>query len=198
MNKKWFALGFISAIFCCSIVLGLFQYLAGSNSQNLDSEKSEFSLGSREGAEKLDDSVRLIDIKFGSGEIRIDYSLVGSEINWNCDGVGKNTILEHDTETASVRLDFSSAIVDCDITVPAKNLRIEGLHGEIEVRKIAASVEIQMINGEVFLQPLKDRAYIYDLSVESGAVDESLESSSDPKSLLVKAEMKYGNIERLD
>jgi hypothetical protein len=198
VNKRWFALGFISAVFCCSIVFGIFQYYTNENPQTQDPEKSGFSLGSREGAETLEDAIRLIEIKFGSGEIRIDYSMAGTEINWNCDGVGKTTVLERDAETASVRLDFSSAIVDCDITVPARNLKIEGLHGEIEIRKIAASVEIQMINGEVFLQPLKDRSYIFDLNVESGAVDESLESSADPKSLLIKAEMKYGNIERLD
>jgi hypothetical protein len=198
MNKRWFVLGFISAVFCCSIIFGIFQYFAKKSPRASEPEKSDFSMGSREGVEMLDESVHLIEVKFGSGEIRIDYSLAGSELNWNCDGVGKNTILERDLEAASVRLDFSSAIVDCDITVPAKNLKIEGLHGEIEVRKIAASVEIQMINGEVFLQPLKDRTYIYDLNIESGSSDESLESSADPKSLLIKAEMKYGNIERLD
>lgn len=197
LAQRWFVIGFVSAIFCGVIAFGLYLSFFEATSSQFSEEKSEFIVGNREGVEKISSSVRLIEIKFGSGEIRID-SNTGDEINWDCDGVGKNTQLEKDTEEASVRLDFSSAIVDCDITIPARALKIEGLHGEIELRRIQAPVEVHMINGELFLQPLKDLLYRYELNVESGAVSESFESSTDLKAIPIKAEMKYGNIEPLD
>ncbi|MBY0383681.1 hypothetical protein K2X05_00860, partial [bacterium] len=194
LAQRWFAIGFISAIFCCSIVIGVYQWSVHQLNSVTETDASEFSMGNREGAEKLDPAVKLIEIKFGSGEIRIDYS-TGQEINWDCDGVGKKTVLEKDTSEKSVRLDFSSAIVDCDITIPSRSLKIEGLHGEVELRKIDSNVEVHMINGELFLQPRKDREFKYDLNVESGSVDEAFVSSSSANTLLIKAEMKYGNIE---
>lgn len=197
LAQRWFAIGFISAIFCCSIGIGVYQWSLNKLNSVTEVDPSEFSLGNREGAENLDSSVELIEIKFGSGEIRIDYS-TGQEINWDCDGVGKKTNLEKDPSEKSVRLDFSSAIVDCDITIPSRSLKIEGLHGEVELRKIDAPVEVHMINGELFLLPRKDREYKYELNVESGDVDESFVSSSQKNSILIKAEMKYGNIESLD
>lgn len=197
LAQRWFAIGFISAIFCCSIVIGVYKWSTNALNTAIETDVSEFSLGSREGAENLDSNIELIEIKFGSGEIRIDYS-TGQEINWDCDGVGKKTVLEKDTSEKSVRLDFSSAIVDCDITIPSRSLKIEGLHGEVELRKIDSNVEVQMINGELFLQPRKDREFKYELNVESGSVDEAFVSSASPKALIIKAEMKYGNIETLD
>ena len=197
LAQRWFAIGFISAIFCCSIGIGVYQWSVAQLNSVVEADASEFSLGNREGAEKLDSTVEFIEIKFGSGEIRIDYS-TGDEINWDCDGVGKKTVLEKDPSGKSVRLDFSSAIVDCDITIPSRSLKIEGLHGEVELRKIDAAVDVQMINGELFLQPRKDREFKYELNVESGSVDETFVSSTSVNSLLIKAEMKYGNIENLD
>lgn len=197
LAQRWFVVGFISAVFSCLIVMGFLQYFTNFLSSTESKEKSEFSLGNREGVEAVGLDTQKIEIKFGSGEIRVDYA-TNSEINWNCDGVGKKTVLEKDAEERSVRLDFSSAIVDCDITIPALALKIEGLHGEVELRKIAAAVDVQMIHGELFLQPLANQAYRYELNVESGTIDESFESSQDPKALLIKAEMKYGSIETLD
>lgn len=197
LAQRWFIIGFISAIFCCSLGIGVYQWSLSKLNSVSEIDNSEFSLGSREGAEKIDSTVELIEIKFGSGEIRIDYS-TGQEINWDCDGVGKKTILEKDPSEKSVRLDFSSAIVDCDITIPSRSLKIEGMHGEVELRKIDSNVEVHMINGELFLQPRKDREFKYELNVDSGAVDESFVSSPSPKALLIKAEMKYGNVESLD
>ncbi len=197
LAQRWFVIGFVSAIFCGVLAFGSYRALFEKTFSQISDEKSEFLLGNREGAEKIKSSIRLIEIKFGSGEIRID-SNSGDEINWDCDGVGKSTRLETDVEEASVRLDFSSAIVDCDITIPSRALKIEGLHGEVELRRISAPVDVHMINGELFLQPLKELLYRYELNIESGSVDESFESSSDPKAILIKAEMKYGTIETLD
>lgn len=197
LAQRWFVIGFVSAIFCGVLAFGAYRTLIENTFSKISNEKSEFLLGNREGAEKISQAIRLIEIKFGSGEIRID-SNSGDEINWDCDGVGKNTQLETDLEESAVRLDFSSAIVDCDITIPSLALKIEGLHGEVELRRITAPVDVHMINGELFLQPLKDLLYRYELNVESGSVAESFESSTDPKAILIKAEMKYGNIETLD
>jgi hypothetical protein len=193
--QKWFVIGFISSFFFLITIFGLYQYL--NTSLEKPEDKSDFVLGSREGAENIESSVRLIEVKFGSGEIRIDYA-EGTEINWNCDGVGKNTLLESDEANQSVRLDFSSAIVDCDITIPPRALKIEGIHGEVEIRKISAPVEVQLINGELFLQGRLDKKYRYQFTIESGEVDPSFESSEDAEALLIKADLKYGTIETLD
>jgi hypothetical protein len=193
--QKWFVIGFISSFFFLIGLFGLYHFL--NPTFEAPEEKSDFVLGNREGAEKIDDSVQLIEIKFGSGEIRIDY-LEGSEINWNCDGVGKSTQLESDVAAGSVRLDFSSAIVDCDITIPPRALKIEGLHGDVEIRKVSAPVDVQLINGELFLQVRTDKKYRYQLSVESGEVDPSFENSDAPEAVLIKADLKYGVIETLD
>jgi len=194
--QKWFIIGFVSAIFCLSVGFGIYYSWRPSLPSSSGAEKSVFQLGDLSGAEVLPPSIKTIEIKFSSGELRVEFSQ-GDELNWDCDGVGKNSGLDVlDSET--VRLDFSSAIVDCDITIPTKKLKMEGLRGEVQLRKVRAAVDIQMINGEIFFQPLKNLHYRWNLNIESGTVDETLVSSEDAEAIPIKAEMKYGNIESLD
>jgi len=220
-NFKWFTIGFISAVAIAAVVVtvliysftplikvdettGRVQLFGGAidvRAKNVITKLSKdnsFVFGSIEGAEVLPDDVAGTVIKFGTGEIRIDYNNT-REINWDCDGAGKNAKLDF-SQKGLVNLDFSAAFVDCDISVPYQPLKIEGNSGEINVRKVRAELDIKLGQGDVLLEPLPAAAYIYDFKTGSGSVDPELKSADATAAspIKVKVDIKVGDISQLD
>jgi hypothetical protein len=157
-----------------------------------------FVFGNMDGVEKLAPEIKNIEIKFSAGEIRVDYNL-GEEMNWDCDGAGKNTKVLKDPQSGKMLLDFSAAFVDCDISLPSSRpLKISGGKGQIEVRKIASPLQISLGAGDVYLQPIEETAYIYNLRIAEGDSDPSFVSSPDGNGIPVSVELKLGDILPLD
>jgi len=225
---KWFSIGFLSAlgvvalaivVLCYSLTplvkvdetTGRVKLLGGLiDLQARDvitqlSKEGSFVIGTIEGVEKVPPEITLINIKFGSGQVRVDYN-ESDEMNWDCDGAGKDAQVNTLPEEKKVNLDFSSAFVDCDVSVPVRHVRIEGSNGQIEVRKIQADLDVKLTMGELYLDPILDKNYEFDLKVADGNVDDSLTSEDEvnkprvhrEKTIKVHAEMKSGSIERLD
>jgi hypothetical protein len=225
---KWYIIGFLSAlgVVAVSVVLliyfltplvkidestGRVQLLGGFiDVQARDvitqlSKQGSFVFGTIEGVEKIPANTELVVIKFGGGTIRVDYN-EGNEVNWDCDGAGKNAKLTSFPEEKSVSLDFSSAFVDCDVSIPPNKVKIEGLNGEVEVRKMQADVDVKLTSGKVSFEPIEQQAYDYDINVASGTIDELFQTADEvpkkapkgPLPIKVKVDLKIGSVESLD
>ena len=122
--------------------------------------------GEFDGVMKLASDISGVEMKFASGEMRIDYNNIG-EINWDCDGAGADFKVAIDPKSKKAVMDFSGAFVDCDISIPAKALRIVGGNGRVEVRQIQASLDIDLQKGSVYLDPVDKKAYKYDIKADN-------------------------------
>jgi hypothetical protein len=162
------------------------------------SKDGSFVFGNMDGVEKLAPEIKKVEIKFSAGEVRVDYN-ESEEINWDCDGAGKNSKVLSDPKEGKVLLDFSAAFVDCDISLPtSRELKLTGSKGQIEVRKMASPIDITLGAGDVYLQPVEGRAYIYQLKSLEGEASSSFVSSPDGKGVPVSVEIKLGDILPLD
>lgn len=160
------------------------------------SKEGSFVFGSMEGVRVLSPTIKSVEVQFGSGEVRIDYNS-SEEINWDCDGAGKSAkadVLEKDEKMV---LDFSSALVDCDISVPQKNLKISAILGDIVVKAPPRDLSIKLEKGNVELFPDPQIAYVYNLKATKGDT-EDFESSKDATAVRIDVEVTNGEIIKLD
>ena len=224
---KWFAIGFLAALGVFVVIVGLVvssvtplvkideatgrvQLLGGfidvpaRDVIRQLSKDGAFVFGTMEGVQVVDPAIETIAIKFGAGDMRVDY-VEGEEMNWNCDGAGKTTRIEQLPAQKRLIVDFSAAFVDCDVSIPIKKLSIEGTNGEVDVRRIHADVDIQLTSGQIVLDPLDGQAYVFDLKAIDGTVAEGLQSTPPPAAgvkapspIHVRAEVKIGSILELD
>jgi hypothetical protein len=162
------------------------------------SKEGSFVFGSINGVEKLPDDIKDVQIKFGTGELRIDYNST-DELNWDCDGAGKSSTVKVMEAEGKAVLDFSMSFVDCDVSIPNKNVSIEGLAGQIEVRLPQQNLDIKFGSGEVNIKPDPKLGYIYDLKTGMGKISGDFESTAkegDGKKITVG--IQTGQINKLD
>lgn len=175
---------------------GLFDIQAKNVITQLSKDGS-FVFGSISGVQALAPEIRAIEIRMGSGEIRVDYS-EGQEINWDCDGAGKDSKTSVDAKTETMVLDFSSAFVDCDINLPEKPLNIIAIAGEVTVRNPRQPLSIKLERGSVEIAPDPETPYKYDLkAAEEVSADEFLSSES-PQAVPISIQVIDGEISKLD
>lgn len=161
------------------------------------SKDGSFVFGAMDGLEKLSPEIKTIEVKFGTGEIRLDYN-DGDDLNWDCDGAGKSSKFQKQAEQGRVVLDFSAAFVDCDISLPKRSIKISGNKGQVEVRKMQSPLEISLSSGDVYLQPMDGLAYQYTLNDGEDAESDSFTSSVDKNAIPIKVEIKVGSVLTLD
>lgn len=222
-SLKWFVAGFISALACFFIAICILTYfftpllkvdestgriqlfggLVDVQARDMItklSKESSFVFGTIEGVYKVPPAAEILTVKFGSGDVRIDFN-ASDEMNWDCDGAGKSTKVVFDEAQKNVTLDLSSAFVDCDLSLPEIRLVVEGARGELELRKYRNDVDVRLGSGNVGLEPVENLPYSYDLKVGIGQVDSEISSDPAPESseaVKVKVEIKSGDIIKLD
>lgn len=151
--------------------------------------------GAIEGVESLSTEIQEVHLRFGMGEVRVDYN-IDSEVNWDCEGAGSKPTFT--TSGARATLDFSSAFANCDISIPKKSLIFEGQGGQLEVVHIQAPVKIQFQVGDISLGLEPKLKYQMNLQVDTGRVDENLLELSGKDGIPVEVHLQNGNIEKVD
>lgn len=161
------------------------------------SKDGSFVFGNMGGAEKLTAVNEKAYIKFGTGELRIDYNGT-DELNWDCDGAGKRSTITSVGDTLTV--DLSAAFVDCDLSIPSalKKVSIEGNNGSVEIRNPQQELNVKLTTGNVSIAPDPDLNYNYTMKTGLGEVDASFVSKDEKKAIPVVVEVGQGEIERLD
>lgn len=161
------------------------------------SKEGSFVFGSIAGVEPMGANIKSVDILMGSGELRVDYN-TGDEINWDCDGAGKaakSQVLETDSKYV---LDFSAALVDCDVSLPHKVLKIIAQSGEVQVSGAKQALTIKLDRGVVSFLPEPTTIYNYSLKASESPSAEEFPSSSDKNAIPVSIEVIDGEISKLD
>lgn len=219
-NLQWFLLGFVSAFFFLAILVSIALYsfsplvkfdessgkvslfggLMDIQAKTMITELSKdssFVFGAIEGVSEVGAATESLEIKFSSGEVHVDYNPT-NELNWDCDGAGKGAQIINDEKKKISTLDLSGAFVDCDISVPQKNLSIRGQSGKVEVENIKSPLEISLASGEVDLGLSPSHKYKTHLVVGDGDVASELESFASPAGTEVSVDMKFGHIGLLE
>lgn len=161
------------------------------------SKEGGFVFGNIEGVETIPDAIKGVEIQFGSGEIRVDYNAT-SEINWDCDGAGKSPKKHVLDKEERIVLDFSSAIVDCDISVPQKPLQITAIFGDIVVKEPTQDLSIKLEKGTVSLGLKLKEEYSFALVASQEVSKEDFISSKKKDAISIQVEVSDGDISRLD
>lgn len=217
---KWFLLGVISTlmflvfvIFCLLYfftpiikmdestgrvdILGGMVQLQAKNVITQLSKENSFVFGNISGVETIDRSIETVEIHFGSGEVRVDYN-ASDEINWDCDGAGKAAKTKVSARNEKFILDFTSALVDCDLSMPNKKLIIEANYGDVLVKAPKKDLTIRLQKGSVSLGVNPEVEYKYDLRASGGSSEEFVSSENAAKAVLVDVEVTMGEINKLD
>lgn len=161
------------------------------------SKEGSFVFGDISGVESLSPAVQSVEILMGSGELRVDYN-AGDEINWDCDGAGKAAKTQVSEKEAKMTLDFSAALVDCDVTLPQRALKIVGQSGEVQVRAPKKPLTIRLERGNVSLAPDEGTPYSYALKAPEPPTAEDFPSSTDKNAVSITVEVVDGEISKLD
>lgn len=216
---KWFLLGVVSTLlFFILIIFGLFYFFTplikvDESTGNVEifggmvqmqaknvitqlSKENSFVFGNISGVETVHPQIEMIEIHFGSGEVRVDFNAT-EELNWDCDGAGKAAKTRVSERDGTFVLDFTSALVDCDVSVPLKKLTVEAHYGDISIKSPQKEVHVRLQKGTVLFGADPDVDYKYKLSASSGSSEEFVSSES-ASAVLVDIEVTMGEINKLD
>jgi hypothetical protein len=161
------------------------------------SKEGSFVFGSISGAESMGANIQNVEILMGSGELRVDYN-TGDEINWDCDGAGKSAKSQVSEKDSKYVLDFSAALVDCDVSLPHKSLKIIAQSGEVQVSHPKQPLSIKLERGTVSFLPEASTSYSYSLKATDLPSAEDFPVSTDKKAIPVSIEVIDGEISKLD
>lgn len=177
-----------------SLLGGAFEIQAPSMISQI-SKESSFVFGKIEGVAPVPSEIKKIKLQFGVGEVRV-ASHASSEMNWDCDGAGK--VAKVEALDGVLSLDLRGAFVDCDLSLPLVAFELQGQSGEITIENIQAPVDIFLASGQVHLGFVNSQKYNLNLTVESGEVASSFDDLKSEDGLLVKVNVKVGEIDRID
>lgn len=161
------------------------------------SKEGSFVFGSISGVENLGPEVKLVEIIVGTGELRIDYNDT-SEMNWDCDGAGKSARTQFIEKQGKLQLDFSAALVDCDISIPNKDIKVSAISGDIDIKAPKNNVYVKVDRGNVSFSPEPTVTYTYTLKASEPPLKEDFPSSDDKDAILISIEVIDGEISKLD
>lgn len=161
------------------------------------SKEGSFVFGTIAGVETLAADIKVVEVIMGSGNLRIDYNAT-SELNWDCDGAGKNSRASAVPEQGKLVLDFSAAFVDCDINVPHRALNIFAIAGDISVRYPKFPLKIKVERGDVEIAPAAETPYKFNLRAQGEVSNDDFVSSQDAEAVSIDVEVADGDISKLE